>query len=82
MSRPFVVLLRDYQWIHLGLGVLGNTTFVVGSVFFLFDSLKNAGTWLFIIGSAGMLVGSLGSVVVKLTEEHYQAFKRNSKSAG
>lgn len=54
-------LVERYAWVHTGLGLLGNICFVVGSVFFLFPSLKHAGTWLFIIGSSGMLLGSLGN---------------------
>ncbi|HEX5678265.1 MAG TPA: YrhK family protein [Alcanivorax sp.] len=37
---------------------------MVGSVFFLWESLKPAGVWLFIIGSAGMLLGSIGAAIV------------------
>lgn len=57
-------LVHQYQWFHLAMGLLGNTAFVVGSVFFLWESLKPAGVWLFIIGSAGMLLGSIGAAIV------------------
>lgn len=59
---------QDYPWIHLGIGILGNTAFFVGSVFFLWEDWKRAGVWLFIIGSAGMLIGSLGRTLVDLAE--------------
>jgi hypothetical protein len=65
----FSAFLRDYQWIHIGLGLFGNTSFVVGSVFFLWESLKEPAIWLFIAGSAGMLLGSIGSAIVKYEEE-------------
>ena len=61
LTRAFV---HQYQWFHLAMGLLGNTTFVIGSVFFLWESLKPAGVWLFIIGSVGMLLGSIGGAVV------------------
>ncbi len=61
LTRAFV---HQYQWFHLAMGLLGNTAFVVGSVFFLWESLKPAGVWLFIIGSAGMLLGSIGAAIV------------------
>jgi hypothetical protein len=66
-------LLKEYEWVHTGIGIFGNTAFVVGSVFFLYKHLQTAGTWLFIVGSAGMLIGSLGSAIVKLkrTKENY-----------
>jgi hypothetical protein len=70
------VFVRDYQWIHLGLGLIGNLAFVVGSVFFLWPSTKQPALWLFIVGSCGMLVGSIGSAIVKY--EH----SRNQPSAG
>ncbi|MDX1802472.1 MAG: YrhK family protein [Alcanivorax sp.] len=57
-------LIHRYQWFHLGMGLLGNTTFVIGSVFFLWQDWQEAGTWLFIVGSAGMLLGSIGSAIV------------------
>lgn len=31
----------------------------------LWESLKTAGVWLFIIGATGMLIGSIGSGIVK-----------------
>lgn len=55
--------LRDYRWIHTGIGLLGNGAFLAGSVFFLWESLKTAGIWLFIIGATGMFIGSLGDAL-------------------
>ena len=63
--RWLQVFVRDYQWIHIGLGLIGNLAFVVGSVFFLWPSTKQLALWLFIAGSCGMLVGSIGSAIVK-----------------
>ncbi len=67
--RDFIQLIvRDYRWIHLGLGLVGNFTFVVGSVMFLpqFEAWQVTGVWLFIIGSALMFVGALGEFIVDL----------------
>lgn len=44
-------LRRRYFWIHLTADFLAGLAFVVGSVFFFYDSLQYAGTWLFVIGS-------------------------------
>ncbi len=68
--RPLRLLFKKYGWIHLGVGLIGNISFVVGSAFFLYKDLKTAGTWLFIVGSSGMLIGTLGEAVVKLTQRH------------
>ena len=62
----------DYEWIHLILGMLGNLTFFIGSIFFLWESWKIAGVWLFIIGSFLMLIGSIGSGLVKHLENEKQ----------
>ena len=61
-------LLREFPWIHLGLGLLGNLLFFVGSVLFFWEGTKIAGVWLFVFGSLGMLVGSIGQLLVKIEE--------------
>ncbi|MGB3795118.1 MAG: YrhK family protein [Alteraurantiacibacter sp.] len=67
MRNTLQTLVNDYGWIHTGIGLLGNLTFVIGSVLFLphFKSLETAGVWLFITGSALMLVGAFGELLVK-----------------
>lgn len=62
--HPLHQLLRKYEWVHLTLGLIGNTCFAAGSVLFLWESTKTLGTYLFIVGSTGMWVGSTGSAVV------------------
>ncbi|WP_030377282.1 MULTISPECIES: YrhK family protein [unclassified Streptomyces] len=58
-------LLQDFPFIHLVIGGIGNTTFLIGSVFFLFPSLERVALWLFVVGSLGMFVGTLGEVFVR-----------------
>jgi hypothetical protein len=62
-----VLLIRDYEWVHLVLGLCGNVLFVLGSVFFLFEALRQPGTWLFVVGSTRMLVGAAGNALIKIT---------------
>lgn len=71
MRNALKVLVQDYRWIHLSLGLLGNITFFVGSVMFLprLEQYKLFGVWLFIIGSFLMLLGSLGRLLVDIWEE-------------
>jgi hypothetical protein len=65
-ARRLRNLVNRFQWFHQIIGVLGGLTFFAGSIFFLNDETwKGAGTWLFIIGSFGMLIGNLGSVIVR-----------------
>jgi hypothetical protein len=66
--QSFRTFVHHYQWIHLTLGLIGNAAFVIGSIFFLWDSLHHQAILLFIIGSSGMLLGSIGSAIVKYEE--------------
>ena len=66
MKNTLKILVRDYTWIHLSLGLLGNVAFFVGSIGFLptFEVYQVMAVWLFIIGSFLMLVGSIGDFLV------------------
>ncbi len=57
--------ITEFRWIHTGIGLFGNLSFFVGSIWFLWESTKAAGIWAFIVGSFGMLIGSVGEAVVK-----------------
>ena len=63
--------VHDYGWVHLSLALVGNVSFFVGSILFLpaFEPVKTLGVWLFIIGAFGMLLGSVGNVLVWLLPE-------------
>jgi len=69
-NLPHLMPLRriagNYPWIHTGLGLIGNAAFFVGSIFFLFAGLRIPGTWLFILGSLGMLIDTLGEALLRL----------------
>ncbi|QIQ87258.1 YrhK family protein [Erythrobacter sp.] len=67
------IIVKDYGWIHRGLGLAGNFAFVVGSVLFLprFEPWKVTGVWLFIGGSALMFVGALGQFLVNRYERKH-----------
>lgn len=66
-TSPLKTLVRDFRWIHLCLGILGNFTFLVGSVLFLpaLSAWQTLGVVLFIVGSALMFMGALGEFVLK-----------------
>lgn len=61
-----VAWLEEFHWFHTSLGLLGNVCFFVGSVLFLWETTKAVGVWLFIVGSLGMLLGSVGDKAVQL----------------
>ncbi|WP_375282733.1 YrhK family protein [Marinicauda pacifica] len=67
MAHPLHVLIHEYGWIHTGIGVLGNTAFFAGSLFFLpaLEAYKTVGVWLFIVGALFMLIGAAGNMAVK-----------------
>jgi hypothetical protein len=69
MKQAIQEFVSKYQWIHTSLGLIGNFSFFIGSVFFLWDSTQIIGVWLFIIGSAGMLFASLGDMFVMVEEK-------------
>lgn len=58
--------LRTFPWVHLGLGLTGNTLFVIGSVLFFWEGSKTLAIWMFVLGSLGMLLGSLGELFVRV----------------
>ncbi len=83
MYTAIRTLVQEFGWIHTGLGLFGNFTFLAGSVLFLpaFEHLKSFGVWLFILGAIFMLVGALGDLLVKIYEARArQAGSRDAQS--
>ncbi|MEO4044781.1 YrhK family protein [Hoeflea sp. CAU 1731] len=72
MSNPIRMLVHEFGWVHLSLGLLGNFFFFVGSLLFLpsLEAYKLIGVWLFIIGSFLMFVGALGRLLVDIWNEN------------
>jgi YrhK-like protein len=54
---------HDIPWVHMGVALVGNFAFVIGSLFFLYPDLTRAGTWLFVVASWGLLVGVIGEIL-------------------
>lgn len=67
-------LVKDYFYIHLGIGLVGNLLFVLGSILFFktFEAWYTVAVWLFVAGSSGMFLGSLG----RLFKTIYEAEER------
>ncbi len=65
-------LFHDYEWIHTVLGIVGNTSFLVGSILFFWKQTKDIGVWLFVFGASGMLVAPLGSAFVRAYEHEHK----------
>lgn len=59
-------LHERYEWLHILNDLLISIAFLIGSIFFLYDSLKHMGVWLFIIGSVLLLMGPIIRTANKL----------------
>ena len=68
-SSAVSTFAHDFPWFHRWMGLVGNALFVIGSVFFLFESLIMPGTWIFIGASLGMLVDSVGEKLRRREDE-------------
>lgn len=66
---PVRTFVKENEWFHTIVGIFGNVSFVLGSIFFLFPELERAGVWLFIAGSSGMLLGSVGRAIERLNRK-------------
>lgn len=74
-----LVVRRRYEAASIVNDVLIGLWFLIGSVFFFFDSLTRAGTVLFVIGSVEMLIRP----VVRLARHlHLQRLHRGSAGVG
>ena len=60
-SRALGMFIRRFPQVHLGIGLLGNAVFIVGTVMYL-SNRDDIGIWFFLVGSCGMFLGSLGEV--------------------
>jgi hypothetical protein len=62
------IIVQEYGWVHLTIGLIGNLIFLVGSILFLpvFEPIKTFGVWLFILGAFLMSIGALGRLLVDL----------------
>lgn len=56
VGRDELIIRQRYEVISIVNDILIGTWFLIGSIFFFSDSLTYTGTWLFVLGSAQMLV--------------------------
>ncbi|XPV69821.1 MAG: YrhK family protein [Halarcobacter sp.] len=80
IGNKHIVLQRRYEAIGAINDLFIAIWFLVGSIFFLYDSLLHDGTWLFIIGSAQFLIKPLIKIVSlihvsRIYKEEQEAYK-------
>ncbi|GGE51884.1 hypothetical protein GCM10011391_33370 [Pullulanibacillus camelliae] len=64
--RHHVTLHNRYEWLHIINDIVIALWFLIGSFLFFFEQYQTAGTWLFVIGSAQMLIRPLIRIAHKL----------------
>jgi hypothetical protein len=64
--RRLTTFVHDFPWIHIGIGLIGNLAFVIGSVMFFYKSVETVAIWVFVVASAGMFIGAVGQLLVRI----------------
>ncbi|MGM8932572.1 hypothetical protein BTW08_13065 [Salinicola sp. MH3R3-1] len=72
-----LVIRQRYEIVSIANDILVGVWFVIGSIFFFYDSLAYAGTWLFVIGSVEMLIRPVIRLARRL---HLQRMNANSSA--
>ena len=62
-SRALGIFVRRYPQLHLGIGLVGNGVFLLGTILFMFKKYEELGLWFFLVGTGGMFLGSLGEIL-------------------
>lgn len=70
LKKRRLVVHHRYEWLHIVNDFALAGWFLVGSILFFFASAQHLGTWLFVLGSAQMMMGPLIRVAHKLHMRH------------
>jgi len=85
MNRVTIrTLVQHYEHIHTAVGISGNLLFVAGSVLFYkaFDQYYSLAVSLFVVGSAFMLIGAVGSGLRRLWQRREEASSLRTRTDG
>jgi fucose permease len=75
-------LVQHYEHIHIVIGIIGNTLFVVGSVLFYkdFEQYYTFAVSLFVVGSAFMLIGAVGNGLRRLWQHREEVSSLHART--
>lgn len=82
LGREHIIVQRRYEAAGAINDLLIAVWFLVGSFFFLSNSLVERGTWLFIVGSTQLLIKPVLKLASLIHVNHVYQTKKNKKSAG
>lgn len=66
MEKHRLILHHRYEWLHIINDIMIAIWFLIGSFFFFYESTQTVGTWLFVIGSAQMMVRPIIRIAHKI----------------
>jgi len=82
LGREHIVIQRRYEAVGAINDLLIAVWFLIGSFFFLSNSLEERGTWLFIVGSVQLLIKPLLKLasLIHVRHVYYSKVKKNIDS--
>ncbi|WP_348762193.1 YrhK family protein [uncultured Salinisphaera sp.] len=81
-GREELVIRQRYEMISIANDVLIGVWFLIGTIFFFYDSLVYWGTWLFLIGSIEMLIRPTIRLVRRLHLQRFHSQAPGTADAG
>ncbi len=63
---------QENFWVHTIIGILGNASFFAGMVLWKLDTAMDLAMWLFIVGTGGMLIDTIGSAFARWERDLYR----------
>lgn len=81
-GREELIIRQRYEVVSIANDVLIGVWFLIGTIFFFYDSLVYYGTWLFLLGSIEMLIRPTIRLARRLHLQRYHPGAPGSADAG
>ena len=72
---------QENFWFHTLIGIFGNSTFFTGMVLWKVGSAMDLAMWLFIVGTGGMLIDSIGTAFARWEQDIYRKKQEQREKA-